>query len=103
VPDSQVAPEAPAQPTPTGLDPSGERKKDKPPQTVQELAGRTIQSSKEGMKKASDTVASGAEKAGEAVTGTIKSAGEQIGKAGTAVGNAAKKTWNCLTSLFQSC
>ena len=64
----------------------------KVPQTMQELAGDTIQSSKDGMKKA-----------GEAVTGTAKKAGEQVGKAGDAIGNAAKKTWDCLTSLFQSC
>ena len=75
----------------------------KPPQTVQELAGETLEASKEGLKSAGDTVSNSAKKAGEAVTGTVKSAGEKVGEAGSAVGNAAKKTWNCVTSLFQSC
>ena len=64
-----------------------------PPKTMQELlAGQTVQSSKEGLKKA-----------GEAISGTAEKAGEQIGSAGNAVGNAAKKTWNCLVSLFSEC
>ena len=63
-----------------------------PPKTVEELAGQTAKSSKEGLKKA-----------GETISGTAEKAGEQIGNAGSAVGNAAKKTWNCLTSLFSDC
>lgn len=68
---------------------------DKPapvPRTVEELAGQTVQSSKEGL-----------EKAGEAIGGTAKKAGEQIGNAGSAIGNAATQTWTCITSLFSSC
>ena len=64
----------------------------KTPETIEELAGATVKSSQEGLKKA-----------GDAVAGTAKSTGEQIGKAGSAVGTAAKKTWNCLTSLFKDC
>jgi hypothetical protein len=59
---------------------------------MEELAGKTVQSSKEGIKKA-----------GESISGSAQKAGEQIGSAGSAVGNAAKKTWNCLTSLFSDC
>jgi hypothetical protein len=62
------------------------------PQTVEELAGQTVKSTKEGL-----------EKAGEAVGGSAKKAGEQIGSAGNVVGDAAKKTWNCLTSLLKDC
>ncbi|MFA5948869.1 MAG: hypothetical protein WC807_01155 [Hyphomicrobium sp.] len=64
----------------------------KVPQTVEELAGQTVKSTKEGL-----------EKAGEAVGGSAKKAGEQIGSAGNVVGDAAKKTWNCLTSLLKDC
>ena len=49
------------------------------------------------------TVKEGLKKAGETISGTAEKAGEQIGNAGSAVGNAAKKTWNCLTSLFSDC
>ncbi|MGQ0672394.1 MAG: hypothetical protein ACT4N2_05875 [Hyphomicrobium sp.] len=73
------------------------------PQTVEELAGDTLEASKKGLKSAGQTVADTAKKAGDAVSDTAKSAGETIGEAGSAVGNAAKKTWNCVTSLFQSC
>lgn len=47
---------------------------DAPPRTVEELAKKAAESSKEGLEKA-----------------------------GTAVGDAAKKTWNCLTSLLSNC
>ncbi len=70
---------------------------------MQELAGDTYESSKEGLKKAGDTVSNTAKKAGETVTGTAKATGDKIGEAGSAVGNVAKKTWTCLTSLFQTC
>jgi hypothetical protein len=53
----------------------------KVPRTVEELADQTVKSSKDGLEKA----------------------GEQIGNAGSAIGTAASKTWNCLTSLFTSC
>lgn len=32
-----------------------------------------------------------------------KGSGEQISKAGAAIGEAARKSWNCMTSLFKSC
>lgn len=64
----------------------------KVPSTVEELAGETVRSSKQGLKKA-----------GEAIGGTAKMAGEQIGNAGTALGSAAGKTWTCISSLFSRC
>ena len=64
----------------------------KVPRTVEELAGQTMRSSKEGLQKA-----------GEAIGGTAKKAGEQIGNAGSAIGSAASKTWTCITSFFTSC
>lgn len=79
--EATEAPEAPA-PSPPA----------KVPRTVEELAGQTMKSSKEGL-----------EKAGQAIGGTAKKAGEQIGTAGSAIGNAASKTWTCITSLFSSC
>ena len=62
------------------------------PRTVEELANETVKTSKQGL-----------EKAGNAVTGTAKKAGEQVGKAGSSVGKAAKKTWDCVVSLFNDC
>ena len=62
------------------------------PRTVEELAGQTVKSTKEGLKKA-----------GEAVGDTASKAGEKIGTDGEAVGGAAKKTWNCITSFFSDC
>lgn len=64
----------------------------KVPRTVEELAGETVRSSKQGLQKA-----------GEAIGGTAKKAGEQIGSAGSAIGSAASQTWTCITSLFSSC
>jgi len=97
--DPNLAPAAPgteAAAEPIEAEPSEPEKKPKKttgvPQTVEELAGETVRSSKEGL-----------EKAGEAIGGTAKKAGEQIGNAGSAIGSAASKTWNCITSLFGSC
>ncbi len=85
------------EPEPAAAPPKG------PPKTVEELAGRTYESSKKGLQKAGKTVGDGAKAAGKAVTNTAKKTGEQIGKAGKAVGNVAQKTWNCVTSLFSDC
>lgn len=65
-------------------------KVDTGPRTVEELAKQTAQSIELG-------------KAGEAVKGTAKAAGEGIGKAGSAVGDAAQKSWRCLASFFSDC
>jgi len=55
------------------------------PQTVEKLTKDTVQKSGDGLKKA-----------GEAVTDTAQSAGQ-------AIGNAAQKTWKCLSSFFSDC
>lgn len=63
-----------------------------PPRTVEELAKSTAASTKKSLDGVSETVKD-----------TTKKAGEQIEGAGSALGNAAKKSWNCLTSLFSDC
>ncbi len=62
------------------------------PKTVEELAKRTAQSSKENISKA-----------GKAVVDAAKSTGDHIKDAGEYVGNTAKKTWDCIISLFSKC
>ncbi len=63
-----------------------------PPRTVEELAKSTVESTKKGL---------------DGVTGTVKTttekAGEQIEGVGSTIGQAAKKSWNCLSSLFSDC
>ena len=39
----------------------------------------------------------------EALRRATKSTTDGVAKAGNATGEAAKKTWNCVTSLFKSC
>jgi hypothetical protein len=65
---------------------------DEPPRTVEELAKNSVSSAKENF-----------DKAGEAVTGTAEKAGKSIEGAGSAMANAAKKTWNCVSSFFSDC
>jgi len=67
-------------------------KTDEPPKTVEELAKRAAKDSQESL-----------EKAGEFVSDTAQSTGETIKDAGNAVGGAAKKTWDCVVSLFSDC
>lgn len=55
------------------------------PKTVEDYAKKTVEASGQGLKKA-----------GKAVTDTAESAGNAVGK-------AAKKTWDCLSSLFGDC
>jgi hypothetical protein len=63
-----------------------------PPRTVEELAKTTVENTKKNI---------------DDVTGTVKQstqkAGDQIQGFGSAVGNAAKKSWDCVTSLFSDC
>lgn len=63
-----------------------------PPETLEELARDTVDTSKRQIKDA-----------GRAVDRTVKSAGETIEQAGSSVGRAAEKTWRCLTSLLSRC
>lgn len=81
-----------ASPLPKDAEAPAAEKPAKVPRTMEELAGQTVKSSQEGLKKA-----------GESIGGTAKKAGEQIGHAGSAIGNAATQTWDCITSLFSSC
>jgi hypothetical protein len=78
VPAASPAPESPAAAS-GGAHPA--QPAEGPPKTVEELA-----------KKSGD----GLKQAGESVTDTAQSAGN-------AVGNAAKKTWDCLSSFFGNC
>jgi hypothetical protein len=91
-PGEPAAAETPAPPRVTDGNTAAQPVSKSPPKTVEELAGQTVKSSQEGLKKA-----------GETISGTAEKAGEQIGNAGSKVGNAAKKTWNCLISLFSDC
>lgn len=93
--DAGAAPAEGAEPAPAAASdqPPAE---DQPPQTVEELAGKTVKNSQEGLKKAGDALTGGAKATGEAVAGTAE-------KAGSAIGNAAKNTWGCITSLFSNC
>ena len=52
-----------------------------PPRTVEEMAKRSLNKSKKNLEEA----------------------GQSVEKAGSSVSDAAKKTWNCLTSLFSKC
>lgn len=77
--DGQV----PAQADTTGPDQKEVAKPDDqgPPKTVEELAKLTAEQSGKG----------------------LQTAGKQIKEAGDAVSNIAKKTWNCVASLFFDC
>lgn len=79
--DAAGAPGGTAATSPAAEAPVAEPPATPPPKTVEELAKKTVQSSKENLEKA----------------------GESVGKAGSAVGEAAKKTWHCITSLFSDC
>lgn len=74
-----------------------------PPKTVEELAKQTAVASKKGLETAGEAVGN----AGEAVVGAAETAAKKTGqtleKTGNAIGNAAKKTWRCLSSLFGNC
>lgn len=73
-PPPVAAPNGPQQPPP----PSPTQAQ---PNTVEQLAKKTV-----------ETTGNGLEKAGKAVTDT-----------GNAIGNAAKKTWTCIATLFGDC
>lgn len=85
-----------AQPAPSdaGADPAAapDEPGDKPPRTVEELAKSTADKTKKSLESVGDTVKKSTE-----------TAGDQIEGAGSAIGNAAKKTWNCLSSFFDDC
>jgi hypothetical protein len=76
----------------TAKEPGTEPAPAQTPQTMEELAKSAAASTTESLNDVGGTVKS-----------TTEKAGETIGGMGAAVGNAAKKSWNCLTSLFNDC
>jgi len=71
---SQVSPTPLPPPEPTAP-------QEEEPKTVVELANKTVENSKNQLKKA----------------------GQAVKDAGKVVGDSAEKTWQCLSSLFQNC
>jgi hypothetical protein len=84
-PAPQLAPSAAADGGPQPVEANLERRKAEPPETVEELAKRTANSSKEQLVKATESV------------------GEVAKKTTGAVEDAARKSWDCLSSLFKKC
>jgi len=88
-----LEPETPAQP----------KANIQPPKTLVEATDRAIKSTGRQIKKAGDAVS----EAGKTVGSITKSTGKKIKDTGTSVGQtvgkAAKSTWDCIVSLFQSC
>jgi hypothetical protein len=80
VPATPGSPPQPAPGAPPGVT-EAPPPADAEPKTVEELAKKTVESTGQGLKKA-----------GDVVTDT-----------GNAIGNAAKKTWKCVASLFGDC
>lgn len=66
--------------------------KDNPPATVEALAKAAAEQSKKDWDKTNAQVKE-----------TTAVAGQQLEKAGNAVGNAVKKSWDCVASLFAHC
>jgi hypothetical protein len=84
-PGSQAAVGEPAQP-------AGEAEPEVVPRTVQEMMEKSAKSADSNLaetQKSANTVA--------------KSTSTALEKAGSAVGNAAKSSWKCLSSLFSNC
>ncbi|MEO0620122.1 MAG: hypothetical protein AAFZ01_12700 [Pseudomonadota bacterium] len=67
-----------------------------PPKTLIEATDRAVTSTGRQLKQAGDAVSDATKKTGE----TLKDTGQSIGKT---VSDAAKSSWRCVTSLFQSC
>jgi hypothetical protein len=65
---------------------------DTPPKTVEEMMEKSA-------KSAGDSFAQTQKSAGD----VAKSASTALGKAGSAVGNAAETSWKCLSSFFSNC
>jgi hypothetical protein len=79
----------------TGADAAGDSDDDKP-DTVVKMTTRAVKSSREGLSTAGSGVR-------DATRGTTKRVGSAVRGAGAGVGNAAKTTYNCITSLFRDC
>jgi len=79
-------PQATASPTPA------EPQTKPPPATLEAMAKDAATQSKKDWDKTTS-----------AVSTTTQAAGDEIKKAGSTVGSALKKSWNCVVSLFSSC
>jgi hypothetical protein len=79
-----------SEPDPAGAAPAPD--KDGPPRTVEELAKTTVETTKKSIDDVTGSVKHSTEKAGDQIQGF-----------GSAVGDAAKKSWDCVTSLFSDC
>lgn len=74
-----------------------------PPRTVEELASRTAKSAQEQLSKTTGAVTNVAKKTGEVVGDAADTAGDAVKDVAKSAGSLAKKSWNCLTSLFNDC
>ena len=78
-----------------------------PPATIEAPSGEQQNVRPPGQEPLPDNALEEAEPAPEAPPKTVvdmaKGTGENLKKAGDAVGNAAKKTWTCLSSFFSDC
>lgn len=76
-------------------------------ETMVDLTGKAITSSKKRLRKAGDTVGEVTSKTGEAVRGAARTTGSRVRravkKAGKAVGKAARTTYDCVRTLFGNC
>jgi hypothetical protein len=91
-PAGPAPPPGPAASTPDKPKEAKDAPADAPPKTVQEMIEKSTKSAGQGL---SDTQKS----AGNAAS----SAGTALQKAGTAVTDAAKTSWQCLTTFFSKC
>jgi hypothetical protein len=94
VPGETAGAAAGPEPSPTHNAPAVEpaAKEDQPPKTVEEMAKTTVENTKRGLGDV-----------GSSVKSTTKKAGEQIEGVGSAIGDAAQQSWNCVKSLFSDC
>jgi len=76
-------------------DAAGDNGDDKP-DTVVKMTTRAVKSSRKGLSSAGSGVRN-------ATRGTTQRVGSAVRGAGAGVGNAAKTTYNCITSLFRDC
>ena len=90
---SAVVPEAGASDAQAGAQqPAQKPAGTQPPRTLEEMARETVAKSKQQMSENDQKLKDAA-----------KSAGNEIEKAGTAMGDAVKKTFGCLVTLFTKC
>ena len=78
-----------------------------PPETIQTRIGEEAQDRPSDQEPPPENAIENAESTPEEPPKTVvdmaKGTGKNLKKAGDAVGNAAKKTWICLSSFFSDC